>query len=75
MRLRVGETYCKIGQQSVFMKTYPAYDRPVDEYSNLIIERSRTNYGIPARKEPKKLTAVTEEKAKQIEDIDPSQVF
>jgi hypothetical protein len=44
LRLKVGETWCKIGQHSFFMKTYLADQHPDHNRAERIIRRARQNY-------------------------------
>ena len=47
LRLKTGEAWCKIGQNTVFMKTYLAPQESDYRRAELVIERSRQQYGRP----------------------------
>jgi type IV secretory system conjugative DNA transfer VirD4/TraG family protein len=69
LRLKVGQAWCKIGQQAFLMQTCLADQRPDRRRAQYIIERSRQNYGSPVAegylKQPRAYTATPEAPAPQ----------
>ena len=49
LKLRVGQSYCKVGQQSFFMQTYPVSWAGDHQAARLSVESSRERYGSSGR--------------------------
>jgi len=84
LKLKVGEAWCKIGQNTVFMKTYLAPQEPDYGRAEHVIEHSRERYGLPlaqgvpgAQQGETSGRGTSESSPAQapLEDLDPGQVF
>ena len=73
LSLKVGESYCKIGQHSFFMRTYLADRTPDYERAKHITSRSRNSYGV--KPDDEQYEAAKVEKQQAFNDIDPAEVF
>ena len=80
--LKVGEAWCKIAQDTVFMKTYLAPQHVDYQRVQEVIERSRRNYGVPAgeyttgvKSKVGRTHNLTSPEEKTLEDLDPGKVF
>jgi len=75
LQLKVGQAYCRIGQNSFFMQTHPAPSKPDRDVSSRVIERSRRNYGVKITKSPAPSRLREKRPREKFEDIDPGKVF
>ena len=84
LRLRTGEAWCKIGRNTLFMKTYLAPQEPDYEWADQVMGRSRQLYGRPLLQTAPatgrtgangKPEAGAEPPSESLEELDPGKVF
>jgi len=71
LSLKVGQAYCKVGQNSFFMQTYLADQSPDYGRAKDIASWSRGRYGVRPREEPSEVAKIK----RASDDVDPSRVF
>jgi len=78
LKLKTGQAYCKIGNQSFFMETYLMPETSDQIKVERILETSRRNYGSPYQISLPHQTVETKEykeQFKELDEIDPKKVF